>query len=306
MTPLQFSAPGKVVLSGEYAVLRGAPAVAMAVDRRATVTIEPGEFEVRCVGLEGRTDTRLVECVLEALGRESPRGRLILDTAAFSDGPYKLGIGSSAALAVALTAALAPEGADAVSQEQAAHDAHRTFQGGFGSGVDVAASSAGGIIVYQMQQAATQSIGWPEGLHYSLFWTGVSASTSERVARFDAAADSPATDALAAAASVAANAWRGGRSDEVLAEYAPYIEILRAFDQAHGLGIFDGGHEALAVAEPGLIYKPCGAGGGDVGIALSGDPGRLDAFADRAAANGVRRLESALDLRGVAQDAAHG
>ena len=33
------SAPGKMVLSGEYAVLDGAPAICMAVDRRTRVTI---------------------------------------------------------------------------------------------------------------------------------------------------------------------------------------------------------------------------------------------------------------------------
>ena len=37
---LRASAHGKVVLLGEYAVLYGAPARAMAVDRRATVEIE--------------------------------------------------------------------------------------------------------------------------------------------------------------------------------------------------------------------------------------------------------------------------
>ena len=34
----------------------------MAVDRRAIVRLEPGDYEVRCIGLEGRTDTRLVDC----------------------------------------------------------------------------------------------------------------------------------------------------------------------------------------------------------------------------------------------------
>jgi phosphomevalonate kinase len=33
------SAPGKLILTGEYAVLFGAPALVMAVDRRATVQI---------------------------------------------------------------------------------------------------------------------------------------------------------------------------------------------------------------------------------------------------------------------------
>ena len=37
---IRASAPGKIVLSGEYAVLDGAPAICAAVDRRAAVTIE--------------------------------------------------------------------------------------------------------------------------------------------------------------------------------------------------------------------------------------------------------------------------
>ena len=36
---LSASAPGKLILLGEYAVLAGAPALVMAVDRRARVTI---------------------------------------------------------------------------------------------------------------------------------------------------------------------------------------------------------------------------------------------------------------------------
>ncbi len=306
MTAQAFSAPGKIVLSGEYAVLRGAPAVAMAVDRRAVVTVEQGGAQVRCIGLDGKTDTRLVDCVLDELSRERPNVHLTLDTAAFSDGPDKLGIGSSAALAVALARALAPEDVDASEQLNVARHAHRAFQQGRGSGVDVAASSAGGIIVYRMQDAATQSIAWPAALHSALFWTGTSVSTKERVARFDASAEHPATNVLCDAAEKLAGAWRRGRAEDVLSVYVPYLDALKNFDSAHGLGIFDGGHAELAIAESGFVYKPCGAGGGDVGIALSSDADRLREFAKRAGEQGIRQLDISLDPRGVGEDSTDG
>ena len=306
MIPRRFSAPGKVVLAGEYAVLRGAPAVAMAVDTRAVVTLEEGEAAVNCIGLEGRTDERLLDCVLEALAMERPDGRLTLDTAAFSDGPDKLGVGSSAALAVALAAALGADSSGRTSSIEAAHAAHRAFQQGRGSGVDVAVSSAGGIIVYRMQDAATQSIGWPSDLHYSLFWTGKSTSTKDRVARFDASADHPATSALCEAAGDLAALWQQGSAVEVLGGYLPYMQALTDFDAAHGLGIFEGGHAAVLRTDSDLIYKPCGAGGGDIGIALSADKDRLDRFAAQAATRGLRRIDVALDPRGVGEDSTDG
>ena len=302
MTSKRFSAPGKVILCGEYAVLRGAPAVVMAVDRRAVVTVEPGGDGTRCIGLGGRTDTRLVDCVLSALRRERPAAQLTLDTGAFRDGSEKLGIGSSAALAAALTAALATDDSKGREQFETAQQAHREFQQGRGSGADVAASHAGGIIVYRMHDAATHTVSWPFGLHYSLFWTGKSVSTKERVTRFDASAEHPATGALLTAAEDLASVWQAGGAADVLAGYGPYMEALTEFDEAHRLGIFDGGHAELAVAEPDLIYKPCGAGGGDVGIALSTDKDRLEAFAALAAGLGVRRLEIAIDTRGVGED----
>jgi phosphomevalonate kinase len=39
MTIVTASAPGKAVLSGEYVVLDGAPAIATALDRRARITL---------------------------------------------------------------------------------------------------------------------------------------------------------------------------------------------------------------------------------------------------------------------------
>ena len=39
------SAPGKIVVSGEYAVLVGAPALAAAVDRRVRCAIDDGDAD---------------------------------------------------------------------------------------------------------------------------------------------------------------------------------------------------------------------------------------------------------------------
>ena len=50
------SAPGKIVLSGEYAVLAGAPAIVMAVDRRARVAIADVDGDVSRVRAPGYTD----------------------------------------------------------------------------------------------------------------------------------------------------------------------------------------------------------------------------------------------------------
>ena len=61
------SAPGKFVLSGEYAVLDGAPAICVAVDRRAVVTIETHGGDHSIV-------TRAERAVLEGDDPEVGRG----------------------------------------------------------------------------------------------------------------------------------------------------------------------------------------------------------------------------------------
>ena len=51
-------APGKLLLTGEYAVLAGACAISLAVDRRARVRVSCGDKEtgvIRTVGFAERT-----------------------------------------------------------------------------------------------------------------------------------------------------------------------------------------------------------------------------------------------------------
>ncbi len=186
---LEATAPGKLVLLGEYAVLSGAPALVMAVDRRARVVLEPS-FDTRWhaespglvpgraafeVGPDGGVrwedpgaaeGLALVTGLFRGLSRTGlldpaslPPQILTLDTRAFFGGDIpgrpKLGLGSSAALTVAAaTALIALDGGGrapgAGSLLEPLVEAHRGLQGGRGSGVDVAASLFGGVLRYEL------------------------------------------------------------------------------------------------------------------------------------------------------------
>ena len=105
--------------------------------------------------------------------------------------------------------------------------AHRRLQGGQGSGVDVAAAVHGGLIEYLRGNAQVRPLRWPEGLAYRVIWTGVPASTERQLAKLAAAAAGYSRSALLLAAPRMSAAWRTGDAAAVLAEYVPYIGVLR-------------------------------------------------------------------------------
>ena len=320
---IEASAPGKFVLSGEYAVLDGAPAICVAVDRRAVVTIEPHDGDrhlVRAPGFTAETgrftadsgqltwldngrDFGLFETVWNVSRPASADSALTisLDTGVFRDpdSGRKIGLGSSAALAVALATALNSLGGG--SAADAAHAAHRLFQGGSGSGVDIACSMAGGIIEYRMAGQQSRQAKWPDGLLFSVLWSGVAAETRDRVARFGDLADSPSRNELSEASVLVAALFESGDTPAVVAALGEYVQALFRFDAAHELGIFDAGHRALAeqAAGAGVVYKPCGAGGGDIGVALATSRASLASFETIAARSGFSRIALSIDRSGA-------
>ena len=318
------SAPGKVILSGEYAVLVGAPAVCMAIDRRARVTISAGDSEnhvVSRVGIDNKPcrfksndgviewidagdDFALLEAVWETIGFEPASNvSLQLDTREFLDVATgnKTGIGSSAALTVALTAALGEWNATTAEPATSAFDAHQKFQGGRGSGVDIATSVAGGLVEYVMNGRETRQLNWPEALACALIWTGAPASTTQKLDRLARSKPRPSRAALVYSSRRLGKAWCKGRADNILKEYHDYINVLREFSIDHDIGIFDGGHAELVRASraAGVVYKPCGAGGGDVGIVLATSATAVESFLGTALGESDQVLDARLDVKGV-------
>jgi len=327
MIDIKASAPGKVIIAGEYAVLDGAPAICMAVDRRAHVSITSSDKDCHSVlapgfsesaghfrskqgridWIEGAAAFPLLDAVWQELDPGIAESMVIvLDSNEFMDAgsSTKIGIGSSAALTVALTAALALAAGDEPSIQRSAAAAHRRFQGGAGSGVDIACSLAGGIVEYHMGDEPDRALQWPDELHYALLWSGVAADTADKLDQLSNV-DACATRAeLVTASASVANTWSGGRPQAIIDELRAYTAVLRRFDIDHELGIFDAGHAALAdeAESSGLVYKPCGAGGGDLGIVVANNATEVAAFIDTAREQNYKHLHMAIDATGLQRD----
>lgn len=291
-------APGKVVLWGEYAVLAGAPALVMAVDRFATCSVaaatadEAWHFSAsghrapdadvpraRLTAYEAPTADQVWHLpwhVLQALDcPDLPAGgRMELDTRAFHVDHQKLGLGSSAALCAAVYGAFCRL-LDQPAELATALAIHRRLQGGAGSGLDVAAAWHGGAIRFERGCATAWRL--PDHLHLAFVWAGVPARTVDHLTRFRAWREGEGGAALDDLAAAARALFGHG---DLLAGLADYVTALRALDRAAGLGIYGGGHERLAqlAMEAGVVYKPCGAGGGDIGAAFTPDPHAAERF----------------------------
>lgn len=338
------SAPGKVVLLGEYAVLEGAPALVMAVNRRVQVALEartgpgcsvsaPGwttgtaRFELGPAGATWATGNdpvfdlarHVIHCFFEGLINTAayPAFHLELDSHALTtpgpSGPEKLGLGSSAALTVALWHALSYYAA----MQQAGHRSvelaeliriHAAFQNDRGSGLDVAASLHGGLIAYRRTpQPHAKPSRLPADVGYCFVWSGRQAVTGQFLAGLDQWRDSqPGTyqchmDSLMALSEAGVRAAAGGESEECLRLVEEYASALEALGRASGADILSAPHRELRelARRSGVVYKPCGAGGGDIGVALSRDPGALARFRDALASGRFQPLPLRIDESGV-------
>jgi len=91
---------------------------------------------------------------------------------------------------------------------------------------------------------------------------------------------------------------------EIIAALHAYTAVLRRFDADHELGIFAAGHaELISKAEvSGVVYKPCGAGGGDLGIAIASDAEAIAAFIATAREQNFKHLRMAIEATGLRCD----
>jgi mevalonate kinase len=295
------SAPGKLMLFGEYAALEGAAALALCLDRRIACTARPdARLRIDAPGvfapvdrdpgeLDGPCPDPSLALLWPILQAHAPRTGVAL---AFEAGfPPTWGLGSSSASTLAAAGALrslagAPIDPAALHGEVLA--AQRALQGA-ASGYDVATQLLGGAVaswstgeggdVALAGGARAEKLSSRPELRWVVGWTGDKASTASMIrgVRERFPSGHPIYARIGDVSRRAVDAWRsGGALGGLLNDGHRLLDELGAVPEEVGAVI-----RALQ-ADPDVHgARLCGAGGGDCVAILAADPDYAGRAAER-------------------------
>ena len=221
---IQVSIPGKVVISGEYAVLDGAPAIVSTLKQKVNITIQKSDknhniyttsvlqgvfpftmdddANVLWLDADPGIFGSLFEYAVKILKPKLKEKLWIaVDSSEFfrttKDGTaIKLGIGSSAAISVGISQALSQYQDIRSSPENLlsqANSIHQGSQGKQGSGIDVACCFADQGVIECTQDSVNNHtwsvLNWPNGLHLQALTTSQYGLTKRLVANYQRASN---------------------------------------------------------------------------------------------------------------------
>ncbi len=265
----QFRSSGKLLLSGEYWVLHGAEALAIATVKGQTLHYEDADCELHwvakdhegsvwmdCVANQDPYLARILSAVQKLNGSLPHRGRVSTQL----EFNRNWGWGSSSSLI------------DLIAQWTGLDPMELHFETSEGSGFDVACARAGGAIAYQKtgpRSAVWNNVAsahWPHE-HFGLVYLGGKQDSQREVAKIRREPLASELDAISAlsrhlASSSNAEAWMQG-IDELEDRTASWL-----------------GMERVQKRFPGVraTIKSLGAWGGDFALAVAQDPEDLAYF----------------------------
>jgi phosphomevalonate kinase len=290
-------------------VLEGAEAIVAAVDRRAYA-------QLRASGSVPAPAPEVLAAFREAQARAgSIDGDVSLDVSSMRSDGIKIGLGSSAAGAVAAAGLVytahglnlvEPVNRDTVMR--AALAGHHAVAPK-GSGADVAASALGGFIRFRRlgDTVETHPLDWPNQVEIRVVWTGQEARTSDFVAKVDALrAQAPETyrrvmSALGREADAFVSAAMAKDAGGLVESTDAYGRAMAELGKASGANIVTDTLASVAevARKAGGAAKPSGAGGGDVAIGIFPDRAAAERFERLCIAAGLRLLSIQLGAPGV-------
>jgi mevalonate kinase len=286
------SAPGKVILFGEHAVVFHKPALAMAVDRRARVEVRKTDqnnifIEIPDLDVEGTLPrggkletsgsgkTGILRYITQALKLMGVEGGV--EVKVELEIPIGAGLGSSAAITVATLAALGQLTGRKLDKGELARQAHQVeleVQGA-ASPMDTAVSTHGGI-VYLTRDGEAQNLKSKGKMPLVVAYTSYRGNTGELVAGVRKRRDSypevvdPILEAMEMVSQRARQALLEGE-DQVLGDL---LNINHGLLDALGVNTPELSRMVYQARRAGAIgSKITGAGGGGSIIAYA--PGKV-------------------------------
>ncbi len=284
--PLSARAPGKAIVFGEHAVVRGAPELLFALDLDTQVTVAAGSTYRLNADLAAVEENPYFREALVAAGQD----RSPVEVHAVGRVPKAAGLGSSAAFVASLSTALASAhgGCDRPSLAQRAFRVERGAQG-VGSPGDTSASVAGGFVTlnaplgellwevrageerWQVRRVADP--GWVWVVAYS----GVPRSTADAVRavalRFAEKDGEELLSEFARVAREGLDALAAGDREVVGRLLGRNQELLREVGVSHPR--LEALLDAAAPAAAGAKLTGAGAGGSILALPLPGKEGEL-------------------------------
>jgi mevalonate kinase len=186
------SAPGSMMLMGEYAVLHDKPALVCAIDKRVEVTLTPrtddliriesDRLGLHQVFLKDLSIAKPFQFILAAIKHYHAKINTGFDLKITSQFSHQVGLGSSAAVTVATLAVLIQWlklRMGTTDFIRVARAVVREVQG-VGSGADVAASVMGGVVLFQAQPLSVEKIS--VSLPLIAYYAGFKTPTPEAIA----------------------------------------------------------------------------------------------------------------------------
>lgn len=195
MNVITISAPGKLMIMGEHAVVYGCPCIVTAVDWRMKVTVEVSDQSIFRLESPNVNISQYQKPITELGNGEIPKGAKFAEIAVRnfidkykvasgltiktqSDFSSNFGFGSSSAVTVGTIKALEKLFEIPLTQKELFDLSYKTVLDvqGVGSGFDVAAAIYGGTIYFQNKGEIIEQLN-TEGLNLIVGYSGVKADT---------------------------------------------------------------------------------------------------------------------------------
>tara|TARA_B100001939_G_C16863748_1_gene583092 strand:+ start:146 stop:1135 length:990 start_codon:yes stop_codon:yes gene_type:complete len=315
---VDMTAPGKVFLCGEYMAIEGAKATLLSVSRSAEISIEKIESsENRFITsalekeflfqLNNRSEIEWInespgeyglflEIAIKVLGIKPFGVKFSINTDGFFESGIKLGIGSSAAISVAITKAINKYFKLKLDKQEELYNSlevHNYFQNHNGSGLDVL-SSFYGFPVIECSRDRNKSFVWnqakiPKEVIIKFVKGPTYANTREMIKKYHSGKHEHKRFFLEISKEMKetltnlSQAYRENNPSQILNNIKRYSTLMIEMDRAFNIGVYSETDKEISILadKDGLIYKPSGAGGGDLGIVIGDNNSNISKFIDR-------------------------